>query len=173
MGYNSARYIHTLYQVMNLAFADRDFYYGDPYFPPPEPIRGLLSKDYARDRLKLIDWRKIDIDEDGTVYIATNDGDSARQAREKIEGLTESAVIGRIYTGKVVRVTDFGAFVEILPNIDGMVHISQLANRRITKVSDVVKDGDMLKVKVLEISRDGKIRLSHKAVLEEEHGSSS
>jgi gamma-glutamyltranspeptidase/glutathione hydrolase len=58
MGYNSARYIHTLYQVMNLAFADRDFYYGDPYFPPPEPIRGLLSKDYARDRLKLIDWQR-------------------------------------------------------------------------------------------------------------------
>jgi gamma-glutamyltranspeptidase/glutathione hydrolase len=57
-GYNSARYIHTLYQVMNLAFADRDFYYGDPYFPPAEPIRGLLSKDYARERLKLIDWER-------------------------------------------------------------------------------------------------------------------
>jgi gamma-glutamyltranspeptidase/glutathione hydrolase len=58
MGYNSARYIHALYQVMNLAFADRDFYYGDPYFPPEEPIRGLLAKEYARDRLKLIDWEK-------------------------------------------------------------------------------------------------------------------
>ncbi len=55
MGYNSAEYIHTLYQVMNLAFADRDFYYGDPYFPPEEPIAGLLSKDYARDRATLID----------------------------------------------------------------------------------------------------------------------
>jgi gamma-glutamyltranspeptidase/glutathione hydrolase len=60
MGYNSARYIHTLYQVMNLAYADRDFYYGDPYFPPEEPIKGLLSKEYAKERLKLIDWKKND-----------------------------------------------------------------------------------------------------------------
>jgi gamma-glutamyltranspeptidase/glutathione hydrolase len=60
MGYNSARYIHTLYQVMNLAFADRDFYYGDPYFPPEEPIKGLLSKEYAKERIKLIDWEKND-----------------------------------------------------------------------------------------------------------------
>jgi len=60
MGYNSARYIHTLYQVMNLAFSDRDFYYGDPYFPPEEPIKGLLSKEYAKERIKLIDWDKND-----------------------------------------------------------------------------------------------------------------
>ena len=60
MGYNSARYIHALYQVMNLAFADRDFYYGDPYFPPEEPIRGLLSKEYAKSRLAKIDWQKND-----------------------------------------------------------------------------------------------------------------
>ena len=73
----------------------------------------------------------------------------------------------------MVKITDFGAFVQILPGTDGLVHISQLANRRITKVSDVVKEGDMLKVKVLEISRDGKIRLSHKATLEEEHGRSN
>ena len=62
MGYNSPRYIHALYQAMNLAFADRDFYYGDPYFPPAEPIRGLLSKDYARERAKLIDWDRNDPD---------------------------------------------------------------------------------------------------------------
>jgi polyribonucleotide nucleotidyltransferase len=73
----------------------------------------------------------------------------------------------------VVKITDFGAFVQILPGTDGLVHISQLANRRITKVSDVVKEGETLKVKVLEISRDGKIRLSHKATLEEAHGHSS
>ena len=60
MGFNSAKYIHTLYQVMNLAFADRDFYYGDPYFPPDEPIRGLLSKEYARERVKLIRWDRND-----------------------------------------------------------------------------------------------------------------
>ena len=109
---------------------------------------------------------KIDIDEDGTVYIATNDGDSARQAREKIEGLTESAVIGRIYTGKVVRVTDFGAFVEILPNIDGMVHISQLDTQRVDKVEDVVRVGDEITVMVTDIDSAGKIRLSRQAVLE-------
>jgi polyribonucleotide nucleotidyltransferase len=68
---------------------------------------------------------------------------------------------------------DFGAFVQILPGTDGLVHISQLANRRITNVSDVVKQGDKIKVKVLEISRDGKIRLSHKAVQEEDHGGGS
>jgi len=90
-----------------------------------------------------------------------------------VEDLTREPEVGAIYEGKVVKITDFGAFVQILPGTDGLVHISQLANRRITKVSDVVKDGDMLKVKVLEISRDGKIRLSHKAVLEEEHGSSN
>jgi len=62
MGYNSARYIHTLYQVMNLAFADRDFYYGDPYFPPEEPVKGLLSKKYAKERIRQIDWKKNDPD---------------------------------------------------------------------------------------------------------------
>jgi polyribonucleotide nucleotidyltransferase len=70
----------------------------------------------------------------------------------------------------VVKITDFGAFVNILPGTDGLVHISQLANHRVTKVSDVVKEGDKLKVKVLEVGRDGKIRLSHKALLEEGDG---
>jgi polyribonucleotide nucleotidyltransferase len=109
---------------------------------------------------------KIDIDEDGTVFIATADGESARRAREKIEGLTETAVIGRIYTGKVVRVTDFGAFVEILPNMDGMVHISQLDSQRVEKVEDVVRVGDEITVMVTDIDSAGKIRLSRQAVLE-------
>jgi polyribonucleotide nucleotidyltransferase len=109
---------------------------------------------------------KIDIAEDGTVFIATNDGDSARMARERIESLTESAVVGRIYTGKVVRVTDFGAFVEILPNIDGMVHISQLDSQRVNKVEDVVRLGDEITVMVTDIDEQGKIRLSRQAVLE-------
>ncbi len=76
--------------------------------------------------------------------------------------------IGKIYEGTVVKIMDFGAFVQIMPGTDGLVHISQLANRRVNKVSDIVKEGDRIKVKVLEINRDGKIRLSHKAVLEEE-----
>lgn len=109
---------------------------------------------------------KIDIDEDGTVFIATNDGESALRAREMIEALTESAVIGRIYTGKVVRVADFGAFVEILPNVDGLVHISQLDTQRVEKVEDVVRMGDEITVMVTDIDHDGKIRLSRQAVLE-------
>lgn len=109
---------------------------------------------------------KIDIDEDGTVFIASADAESARRAREKVEGLTETAVIGRIYTGKVVRVTDFGAFVEILPNIDGMVHISQLDSQRVEKVEDVVRVGDEITVMVTDIDSAGKIRLSRQAVLE-------
>jgi polyribonucleotide nucleotidyltransferase len=81
--------------------------------------------------------------------------------------------VGATYEGKVVKTTDFGAFVQIVPGTDGLVHISQLANRRVGKVTDVVKEGDMLKVKVLEISKDGKIRLSHKAVLADERASDS
>jgi len=76
--------------------------------------------------------------------------------------------VGEIYEGTVVKIMDFGAFVQIMPGTDGLVHISQLANHRVNKVSDIVKEGDRIKVKVLEINRDGKIRLSHKAVLEEE-----
>jgi polyribonucleotide nucleotidyltransferase len=109
---------------------------------------------------------KIDIGEDGSVYVASADGDSARLATERIEALTETAVIGRIYTGKVVRTTDFGAFVEILPNMDGLVHISQLDSQRVNKVEDVVRVGDEITVMVTDIDSQGKIRLSRQAVLE-------
>jgi len=109
---------------------------------------------------------KIDINDDGTVYIAASDGESARMARERVEALTETAVLGRIYTGKVVRITDFGAFVEILPNIDGLVHISQLDSQRVNKVEDVVRLGDEITVMVTDIDSQGKIRLSRQAVLE-------
>ena len=109
---------------------------------------------------------KIDINEDGSVFIATSDGESARMARERVEALTNSAVIGRIYTGKVVRVTDFGAFVEILPNTDGLVHISQLDSQRVESVEDVVRLGDEITVMVTDIDAQGKIRLSRQAVLE-------
>ncbi len=109
---------------------------------------------------------KIDIDDDGTVYIAATDGVSEAAARERIEALTESAQVGHIYTGKVVRIADFGAFVQILPGIDGMVHISQLDTERVEKVEDVVKLGDELTVMVTAIDENGKIRLSRQAVLE-------
>jgi polyribonucleotide nucleotidyltransferase len=109
---------------------------------------------------------QIDIQEDGSVFIATADGDSARMAVERVEALTETPVIGRIYTGRVVRTTDFGAFVEILPGTDGMVHISQLDSERIDKVEDVARVGDEITVMVTNIDAQGKIRLSRQAVLE-------
>jgi len=109
---------------------------------------------------------KIDIDEDGTVFIATSDGESARMAREQIEALTETPQVGRIYTGKVTGVKDFGAFVEIVPGTDGMVHISQLDTQRVNKVEDIVNLGDEITVMVIEIEPNGKIRLSRQAVLE-------
>lgn len=108
----------------------------------------------------------IDIQDDGSVYVASNDGESAQKAIERIEELTETPIPGRIYTGKVVRITDFGAFVEILPNIDGMVHISQLDSQRVEKVDDIVSMGDEITVMVTGIDPQGKIRLSRQAVLE-------
>ncbi len=108
----------------------------------------------------------IDIQDDGTVYIASVDGAGAKIAQERIEGLGESPVIGNIYTGKVVRVEPFGAFVNILPGVDGLVHISQLDSGRVEKVEDVAVIGDELTVMVTDIDPQGKIRLSRQAVLE-------
>ncbi len=109
---------------------------------------------------------KIDIEEDGSVYIAAADGPAAQRAREIVESLTDVPVVGRIYTGKVVRIADFGAFVEIMPNIDGLVHISQLDSERVNKVEDIVGMGDEITVMVTNIDEAGKIRLSRQAVLE-------
>jgi polyribonucleotide nucleotidyltransferase len=109
---------------------------------------------------------KIDIEEDGTVYIASTDGIGAKVAQEKVEALGEVAIVGNIYTGKVVRIEAFGAFVEILPGIDGLVHISQLDTERVNKVEDVARVGDELTVMVTDIDPQGKIRLSRQAVLE-------
>ncbi|HNT55447.1 MAG TPA: polyribonucleotide nucleotidyltransferase [Anaerolineaceae bacterium] len=109
---------------------------------------------------------KIDIAEDGSVYIATADGVAEARAREMIESLVEVPILGRIYTGKVVRIADFGAFVEILPGVDGMVHISQLDSERVESVESVVSLGDELTVMITGIDPAGKIRLSRQAVLE-------
>ena len=109
---------------------------------------------------------KIDVEEDGTVYISSADGIGAEIARERIEGITETPQLGRIYTGKVVRIADFGAFVEILPGTDGMVHISQLDSERVEKVEDICKLGDEISVMVTGIDPMGKIRLSRQAFLE-------
>ncbi|MCG6894327.1 MAG: polyribonucleotide nucleotidyltransferase, partial [Desulfobacteraceae bacterium] len=110
---------------------------------------------------------RIEIDDSGLIKIAAVTKEDGEVAVKMIEDITREPEVGEIYEGKVVKITDFGAFVQILPGTDGLVHISQLSPRRVTRVSDVVKEGQTLKVKVLEISRDGKIRLSHKALLEE------
>ncbi|MEJ5360067.1 MAG: polyribonucleotide nucleotidyltransferase [Desulfobacterales bacterium] len=112
----------------------------------------------------------IEIEDSGAVKIAAFSKQDADKAISLIQQITSDPEVGAVYEGTVVKITDFGAFVNILPGTDGLVHISQLANRRVTKVSDIVKEGDRIKVKVLEVGRDGKIRLSHKAALEEEHG---
>jgi polyribonucleotide nucleotidyltransferase len=109
---------------------------------------------------------RIDIEDDGTIYIASTSGPDAEKAQRMIEALTEEPEAGRIYTGRVVRTTDFGAFVEILPGTDGLVHISQLADYRVNSVRDVVEVGDEIMVMVTQIDPEGKIRLSRRAVLE-------
>jgi polyribonucleotide nucleotidyltransferase len=111
---------------------------------------------------------KIEVDDSGVVKIAAASSEDLEAALAMIKDITREAEVGAIYEGTVVKITDFGAFVQILPGTDGLVHISQLANYRVKKVTDIVKEGDKLKVKVLEVGRDGKIRLSHKAVQEDE-----
>jgi polyribonucleotide nucleotidyltransferase len=108
----------------------------------------------------------VDIEDDGTVYIAAVEGPAADKAIAMIEALTEEAEIGKIYVGKVVRTESYGAFVEILPGVDGMVHISQLADYRVPSVEDVVRVGDEIMVMVIDVEPEsGKIRLSRQAVL--------
>ncbi len=108
---------------------------------------------------------KVDVEDDGTVHIAAVDGEGGRRALEMIKDLTREVEEGAVYEGKVVRIMDFGAFVEILPGRDGMVHISELDHHRVRAVTDVLKEGQIIKVKVLGIDDRGKIRLSRKALL--------
>ncbi|MBI4209782.1 MAG: polyribonucleotide nucleotidyltransferase [Deltaproteobacteria bacterium] len=110
---------------------------------------------------------EIDVRDDGTVHLASADPKAAEKALQMIHELTREAEIGKIYVGKVRKIVDFGAFVEIFPGTDGLVHISQLEDRRVERVTDILQEGEEVKVKVLEIGRDGKIRLSRKAAMEE------
>jgi polyribonucleotide nucleotidyltransferase len=107
----------------------------------------------------------IDVQDDGTVNVASSDSDAVKKALDIIKGLTAEPEVGVVYKGTVKRIADFGAFVEILPNIDGLVHISELAHFRVERVEDVCKEGDEMEVKVLSVDRDGKIRLSRKELL--------
>jgi polyribonucleotide nucleotidyltransferase len=108
---------------------------------------------------------KIDIEDDGTINIASSDEAAANKAKEIIRGIVQDAEVGKVYMGKVRKIMDFGAFVEIFPGTDGLLHISQISEQRLEKVTDALKEGDEVLVKVLEIDRQGKIRLSHKEAL--------
>jgi polyribonucleotide nucleotidyltransferase len=110
----------------------------------------------------------IDIEDDGTIFIAGVSGDGAAQARAEIEAMTEEIKVGKIYTGKVVGIKDFGAFIEVLPGQDGLCHISQLEDRRVEKVEDVCNLGDITKVKVIGIDDKGRVKLSRKEAMAEE-----
>jgi polyribonucleotide nucleotidyltransferase len=109
----------------------------------------------------------IDIQDDGTIVIASVNRAAAEAAKARIEQIVSDVEPGRIYEGKVAKLMDFGAFVTILPGKDGLVHVSQISNERVEKVSDKLKEGDVVKVKVLEVDKQGRIRLSMKAVLED------
>ena len=115
---------------------------------------------------------KMDVQDDGTVTIASSDEASAKKAIERVNQITEEVEIGKLYLGKVRKIMDFGAFVEVLPGVDGLVHISQLAHHRVKAVTDEVKEGDEILVKVLEVDRQGKIRLSRKEAMPAPQGSS-
>ncbi len=110
---------------------------------------------------------KIDIEDDGTVKVASADGESIKAAINWIKSIASEPEVGQIYDGKVVKVMDFGAFVNFFGAKDGLVHISQLAPRRVQKTSDVVKEGDKVKVKLLGFDERGKVRLSMKVVDQE------
>jgi len=125
--------------------------------PGGKTIRGIVEETGA----------KIDVEDDGTVLVASSDGESMQKAIDRIRALTAEAEVGKIYRGTVRRVVDFGAFVEIMPGTDGLVHISQLANERVRQVTDVVREGDVIDVKVIEVDKSGKIRLSRKEALRE------
>jgi polyribonucleotide nucleotidyltransferase len=131
----------------------------------PEKIRDVIGKGGAVIRAITEETgATIDIDNDGTVKIASVDAASGRAAQERIELITADVEVGKVYEGKVARLMDFGAFVTILPGRDGLVHISQISNERVERVSDKLSEGDVIKVKVLEVDRQGRIRLSMRDV---------
>ncbi len=131
----------------------------------PEKIRDVIGKGGSVIRaLTEETGTSIDIEDDGTVKIASVDKSAGEAARKRIEDITADVEVGRIYEGKVVKLMDFGAFVAILPGRDGLVHISQISDERVEKVSDKLTEGDVIRVKVLEVDKQGRIRLSMKAV---------
>ncbi|KLD73876.1 polynucleotide phosphorylase/polyadenylase [Xanthomonas hyacinthi DSM 19077] len=136
----------------------------------PDKIREVIGKGGATIRsITEETGTTIDITDDGNVVIASVNREAAEAARKRIEQIVSDVEPGRIYEGKVAKIMDFGAFVTILPGKDGLVHVSQISSDRVEKVSDVLKEGDLVKVKVLEVDKQGRIRLSMKAVTEDEN----
>ena len=135
----------------------------------PDKIRDVIGKGGATIRsIQDETGANIDIDDTGTIKIASVDLDAGNEARRRIEQITADVEVGTIYDGKVAKLMDFGAFVTILPGKDGLVHISQICEERVQNVSDKLSEGDIVKVKVLEVDKQGRIRLSMKAVSVEE-----
>ena len=135
----------------------------------PDKIREVIGKGGATIRsITEETGATIDINDDGTVIIASVNRDAGEAAKKRIEQIVSDVEPGRIYEGKVAKLMDFGAFVTIMPGKDGLVHVSQISNERVEKVSDKLKEGDIVKVKVLEVDKQGRIRLSMKAVAEGE-----
>jgi polyribonucleotide nucleotidyltransferase len=131
----------------------------------PEKIRDVIGKGGATIRaLTEETGTQIDIEDDGTVTIASVDQDRGREAERRILELTADVEVGRVYEGTVLRLLDFGAIVQLLPGRDGLLHISQIANERVNQVSDHLKEGQSVKVKVIEADEKGRVRLSMKAV---------
>ncbi len=131
----------------------------------PEKIRDVIGKGGSVIRqITEETGTTIDIDNDGTVRIASVDGASGREAERRIKMITSDVEVGSVYEGRVARLMDFGAFVTILPGRDGLVHISQISEERVERVSDKLKEGDVVKVKVLEVDRQGRIRLSMRSI---------
>jgi polyribonucleotide nucleotidyltransferase len=134
----------------------------------PDKIRDVIGKGGATIRsITEETGAGIDISDDGTVKVSSVDSTAGKEAQRRIEQLTTDVEVGMIYEGRVNKLMDFGAFVNVLPGKDGLVHISQISDERVEKVSDKLSEGDMVKVKVLEIDKQGRIRLSMKAVTEE------
>jgi polyribonucleotide nucleotidyltransferase len=135
----------------------------------PDKIRDVIGKGGATIRsIQDETGANIDIDDSGTIKIASVDLEAGNEARRRIEQITADVMVGTIYDGKVAKLMDFGAFVTILPGKDGLVHISQICEERVQNVSDKLSEGDIVKVKVLEVDKQGRIRLSMKAVAAEE-----
>ncbi len=135
----------------------------------PEKIRDVIGKGGATIRAITEETgATIEVDDDGMVKIASVEKAAGDEARRRVEQVTAEVEVGIIYEGKVAKIMDFGAFVNILPGKDGLVHISQISDERVENVSDKLSEGDLVKVKVLEVDRQGRIRLSMKAITEEE-----